>query len=118
MPLVVPLHHFSPAEESQYPWTCFERAKHDGHAPVFVDVRHRLGSGARGIDVRSGIGGEDSEGGRGETFGGDVDVRARERRRGGEEDWLGEGLEIEEISVFRVREGNVHGRSQGERKGR
>lgn len=63
-------------------------------------MRHRLGSGACGIDVRSGIGGEDGEGGRGETFGGDVDMRARERGGGGEEDWLGEGLDIEEISVF------------------
>lgn len=60
---VVPLHHLPPGEESQYPWTRFERAKHDRHAPVLVDVRHGFGSGACGIDVCGGIRGEDGESG-------------------------------------------------------
>lgn len=33
-------------------------------------------AGARGVDVGGGVGGEDGEGGGGETFGGDVDMAA------------------------------------------
>ncbi len=62
-------------------------------------MRHRLASGARGIDICRGIGREDGECGRREAFGGDIDVRARERSRGGEENGLFEGLEIEVLSV-------------------
>ena len=107
---VVPLHHLSPAEKSHDPWAYFEGAKHDRHAPVFVDMRHRLASRARGIDISRGIGGENGERGRGKTFGRDIDVRAGEGGGGREEDRLFEGLEIEDVSVgLFLRSGNEVG---------
>lgn len=76
---IIPLYHLSPAEKPHNPWAYFKGAKHDRHATVFVDMRHRLASGARGIDICRRIGRENGECGRRETFGGDINVRAGER---------------------------------------
>ncbi len=96
---VVPFHYLSPTEKPHDPWAYFEGAEHDRHAPVFIDMRHGLASGARSIDVSRGIGGENGERGRGKTFRRDIDVRAGEGGGGREEDRLLKGLKIEDVSV-------------------
>lgn len=75
-PPLIPLHHPPPAKKPQDPRTPVERAEHDRHAPVLVDVGDGLAAGARGVDVGGRAGREDGEGGGGEAFGGDVDVLA------------------------------------------
>lgn len=92
-PHIIPLHHLPSTKEPHDPWTLFKRAEHDRDAAVLVDVRDGLAAGARGVDVGGAGRAEDGEGRRGQAFGRDVDVRAREGRGGGEEDGLGQGLE-------------------------
>ena len=58
-------------------------------------MRDGLDAGARGVDVGAEVGGEDGEGGGGETFGAEVDVFAVERGGGDEEDGLGHGPGLE-----------------------
>ena len=97
-PRLIPFDHRARAEEAQDPGRRQEGAEHDGDPPVFVEVADGLAPGAGSIDVGGVVRIEDGKGRRGETFGGDVDVFAGQRRRGCEEYLLFQCLEDSKVS--------------------
>lgn len=84
----VPFDDTAGAEETEDTGGGEEGAEHEGDAAILVEMADGLVAGAGAVDVGSFVGAEDGEGGRGQAFGGEVDVLACQGGGRDEEDGL------------------------------